>query len=176
LNPKLAPLLLDLKDLSDEDAEELTYREYIKLYTNIETHTCTVGFHKTHDGEEVIFYEDRFKHAFFTSSQKTSRQYAKDEFQRNRASRVRWIAPVIRGDIEGTECWRIFPRKRYHSDVNMPSRLYILWDEKYLVWLEPRRSGGWWFSTAYVAKRGKDYISKIIRNGICLWRNKIPRD
>jgi len=176
VNPNLASLLLDLSGLSDEEAEEVTYQEYIKLYTDQKTHGGRIGLRKTHDGEEVIFFEDRFGHAFFTSAQKTSRQYAKDEFQRNRASRVRWIGPIIQGDIGDTECWRIFPHQRYHSNTNMPSRLYILWDEKYLVWLEPRKSGSWWFSSAYVAERGKNYISDITRNGICFWRNKIPRD
>lgn len=176
MNPILASLLLDLSSLSDAEAEELTYQEYIKLYTDRKTHRGMVGERQTHDGEPVIFYEDRFEHAFFASAHKTSRQYAKDEFQRDRASRVHWIGQIIQGNVVGTECWRIAPSHRYHSNLKIPARLYILREENYLVWLEPREKGRWWFSTAYVANRGKAYIRRITAQGSCFWRKKTPRD
>lgn len=176
MNPALSSLLLDLGGLSDEQAEQKTYQEYIRFYTNRRTHRGMIGVHKTHDEEDVIFFEDRFEHAFFSSAQGTYRQYAKDKFQRSRAIRVRWIGPVIQGCVEGTECWKIFSNQRYHSDAGKPSRLYIVWHERYLVWLEPRKKGDWWFSSAYVAERGRRYISRITQNGVCLWRKEIPRD
>lgn len=170
MNPTLASLLLDLTGVSDEEAEKVTYQEYVRLYMDRRTHRGMVGERRTHDGQRVTFYEDRFEHAFFSSSEGASRQYAKDKFQRSRASRIRWIGPTIEGDIQGTDCWLIAPLGRYHSDAKAPARLYVLWEENYLVWLEPRRSGGWWFSSAYAAERGKSYIRSILNRGVLLWR------
>lgn len=104
MNPVLASLLLDLAGLSDEEAEELTYQEYVKLYMDRQTRRGMIGERQTHDGEPVIFYEDRFHHAFFTASDKITRPYAKNRFDRVRASRVRWIGGIIRGNIDGTSC------------------------------------------------------------------------
>ena len=176
MDPTLASLLLDLNGLSDDEAEALTYEEYIRLYMDRKTHRGMVGEHRTHDDEAVVFYEDRFEHAFFSSSHGARRRYVKDKFQRNRGSRVGWIGPVIQGDICGTECWRIAPIGHYHSDAKKPARLYILWEENYLVWLEPRRNGEWWFSTAYVAERGKTYIRNITNRGVRSWRKTKSRD
>jgi hypothetical protein len=176
VNSKLASLLLDLSGLSDEKAEELTYREYIKLYTDREMHSGRIGLRKTHDGKDVIFYEDRFEHAFFTSAYKTSRQYNKGKLDRVRASRLPWIGQIIEGNIPGTECWKICRAGRYHSGASTTARLYVLWDQNYLVWLEPQGEGAWWFSTAYVATGGRKYIRNITANGSCFWRKKISRD
>jgi hypothetical protein len=173
LNPVLASLLLDLRGLSDEEALELTYQEYVGLYMDRKTDKGMVGIRKTNDGQSVIFYQDRFEHAFFTSAHRTSRQYAKDKFQIDRAARVRWIGQVIEGNIPGTECWYISSTQRYHSNSGTPARLYVLWDEKYLVWLEPWRKD-WWFSIAYVATRGKAYIANIVARGAFFWRKKHP--
>jgi len=176
VDPLLASLLLDLSNLSDEQAEELTYNEYIRHYMDRETREGIRGERQTHDGQPVIFYEDRFEHAFFTSAYKTSRQYHKGKFVRIRGARVRWIGQVIKGNINGVECWKICRPVRYHSPDTTAARLYILWDENYLVWLEPLARGRWWFSTAYVASGGRPYIRKITANGACFWRKKISRD
>lgn len=175
MNPTLASLLLDLRGLSDKDAEELTRREYIKLYLDRRTRTGIVGRRQTHDNEPVMFYEDRFDHAFFTSAHKTSRQYSKDEFQRDRARRVRWIGQIIRGNIDGTECWWIpDPDRRDSSGKIIGKRLYVLWSENYIIWVEPLQSGKWKFSSAYWAS--KQYIRQITRKGTCFWRKKASRD
>jgi hypothetical protein len=166
----LSSLLLDLTGLSDEEAEKVAYEEYVKLYMDRRTHRGMIGERRTHDDQQVTFFEDRFEHAFFSSSEGASRQYAKDKFQKSRASRIGWIGRTIKGDIEGTECWLIAPLRRYHSDAEAPARLYVVWEENYLVWLEPRRNGGWWFSSAYVADRGKSYIRSILNRGTLLWR------
>lgn len=175
MNPNLASLILDLSNLSDEEAEQLTRRKYIQLYMDKKTYSGLVGERQTHDNQPVMFYEDRFDHAFFSSAHKTFRQYNKDEFQKDRASRVSWIGPVIQGNIEGTECWWIPDSNRRDSSGNIIiKRLYVVWDENYLVWLEPLKTGKWKFSSAYCAN--KNYIRKITGKGVCFWRKKIPRD
>ena len=175
MNPKLASLLLDLENLSEEEAEEKTYKEYIKLYTDHETHKGMVGVRKSHDGDDVLFYEWRFDHAFFESAYKTSRQYNKGKFSQQRASRIRWIGEIIAGNIEGCECYEIpdFNRRDATGRI-MIKRLYMLMEERYLVWLEPHQKGGWWFSSAYIETKGRNYIKrKIITGGM---RKKISRD
>jgi hypothetical protein len=176
VDPALASLLLDLTGLSDEEAEELTHQESIRFYLDRKTQRGMIGEHPTHDGQPVIFYEDRFDHAFYTSAYKASRQYHKGKFVRNRAARVRWIGEIIQGNIRGTECWKISRPARYHSVTSLAARLYVLWDENYLVWLEPLPMQRWWFSTAYVADRGRGYIHRILANGTCFWRKKLSRD
>ncbi len=165
MDPNLATLLLDLSDLSDEEAKDLTYREYIKNYMDQETRSGKIGLRKTHDGEYVIFFEDRFYHAFFTSIEKISRPYNKGIFDKERAARVRWIGEVISGNINGTSCWYIS-----ESPKSMKKRLYVVWDEYYLIWLNSRKEGGWKFSSAYLASQR--YIRGKTRKGNCFWRKK----
>lgn len=175
MDPALASLLLDLSDLSDEEAEQKTYREYVRLYMDRKTRKGMMGVRKTHDDEPVFFYEDRFNHAFFTAPNGVSRPYSKEKFDRVRASRVRWIGQVIRGNIDGTACWWIAdPVLRNTLGNIIIKRLYVLWDEYYLIWLNPRKGGGWKFSSAYVADHR--YIRKKTRCGRCFWRKKLSRD
>jgi hypothetical protein len=163
VNPALASLLLDLSNLCDEEAEAKTYQEYIRLYTDRKTRKGMVGTRKTHDGEDVVFYEERFEHAFFESAYKTSRKYNKGKFARNRAARIRWIGEIISGNIEGCECYHIPDfNRRDGSGRIMVKRLYVLWEEKYLIWLEPRKTGGWWFSSAYIESRSRSYVRRNI--------------
>jgi hypothetical protein len=165
VDPVLSSLLLDLTSLSDEEAERVTYQEYVKLYMDRRTHREMIGERRTHDGKAAVFYSDRFDHAFFTTSHRISRPRAKDKFDRNRASRVRWIGKVIEGEIANTECWCVVD-----PDTSARKRLYVLWDEHYLIWLNPRRQGGWKFSSAYTADRG--YIRSKTKQGTCIWRKK----
>ncbi len=165
MDPSLSSLLLDLSGLSNEEAEKLTFQEYIRLYTDRKTHTGMMGERQTHDGEPVVFYEDRFRHAFFTTYNRITRPYAKDRFDRVRASRVRWIGAVVRGNIPGTACWYVCD-----SPASLVKRLYVVWDEYYLVWLNARKQGGWKFSSAYVADQR--YTRQKTRCGKCFWRKK----
>ena len=129
-----------------------------------------IGERRTHDGQAAIFYEDRFDHAFFTSVDRTSRQFNKGRFDRLRGARVNWIGKMIAGEIENTECWLIPPE----APGGNPSRLYVLWEEAYVVWLLPRKDGGWRFSTAYVSSRND--LRRKTRYGRLMWRKKIPCD
>lgn len=177
MNPKLASLLLDLEGLTDEEAEEKTYQEYINLYTDTDTAKGRRGELEIHDKEKVVFFEDRFEHAFFTSAYKTSRQYNKDKFVRQRATRLFWIRAILQGQIDKAEGWRM-PSERFDSSGRpILKRLYVLWDENYLIWLEYlTKEKKWKFSSAYVESGGKRRIREITRMGVCFWRKKISRD
>jgi len=168
----LASLLLDLSNLSDKEAEEKTFQEYVRLYTDRETYKGMIGVRKTHDGEDVIFYEWRFDHAFFESAYKTSRKYNKGKFAMHRATRIQWIGEIISGNVDGCE-FCDFPNsdRRDSSGRIIIQRIYIVREENYIIWLEPHQKGGWWFSTAYVANEG--YIRRITKGCHC---KKISRD
>jgi len=160
--------------MSDEEAEDVTFQEYAKLYLDRETRKGMVGELQAHDGDTVVFTEWRFEHAFFTSRHKTTRQYNKGKFDRDRACRIRWIGWLIKGTISSVEYCHIPDRNRRDpSGRIMVKRLYVLWEERYLIWLEPRFTGGWWFSSAYVESRGWNYIRKLIRGCV---RKKVSRD
>jgi len=166
VNPILSSLLLDLSNMSDEEAEDLTFHKYIETYTTRQTRKGRVGEMKAHDGEPVTFTEWRFDHAFFTSVDKTTRPYNKSKFDRNRAQRILWIGKIVQGHIPSAECYHIpAPGRRDISGRLMVRRLYLIWEELYMIWLEPRSNGGWWFSSAYVEYRGKDYVRRIVRKG-----------
>jgi len=163
VDPILSSLLLDLTGLSDEEAEKVTYQEYVKLYMDRETHGGMRGERITHDGASVTFYADRFWHAFFTTHDKAQHPYDKTKLDRTRAARVRWIENVIGGKIPGTSCW-FLPA----LPGGVAKRLYVLWNECYLIWLNAANRGGWKFSSAYTADRG--YIRRKIKNAHSEWR------
>jgi len=171
LNEVLSSLLLDLTGLSDTEAEDLTFQEYGRLYLDHETRKGMVGELQTHDGEPVTFYEDRFYHAFFTTFDKVIRPHNKGLFDRSRAVRVSWIGEIIAGNVEGTECYHISSNTHSRFQAAIMKRLYVLPGERYVVWLEPLKRGGWKFSTAYLA--GNRDIRRITKGG---WRKKISRD
>ncbi len=174
MDPRLASLLLNLDDLSDEEAEQFVFEKYVELYLDRGEAPGRIGVRKAHDGADVKFGESRFEHAFCTHSE-TSRQYRKDEFVRTRGARVAWIGPVVAGEVEGIECWLIPPKNGKRDVRNRPrNRLYVVRSEAYVVWLEPTRDGGWWFSTAYVTsfQRLRSYCC----GGMLLWAHKKPRD
>ena len=163
MDPILSSLLLDLTGLSDEEAEKVTYDEYVKLYMDPQTRGGMRGERTTHDGASVTFYADRFDHAFFTTSDRISGPHAKGKFERTRAARVRWIQEVIGGKVPGTSCWFLPARPG-----GVAKRLYVAWDECYLIWLNATNRGGWKFSSAYTADRS--YIRSKTRWGTCIWR------
>ena len=167
MNDRLASLLIDLSETSDEEANRLVFEKYVELYLDATTASCRVGVRETHDGEPVVFFEDRFDHAFA----KTVAWCRKGPFDRLRGERVAWIGPVIAGEIEGTECW-LLPPKNGRRDLQgrRPNRAYIVHAEAYVVWLTPRVDGRWRFSTAYVA--GYSDIRRYRREGRRLWAHK----
>ncbi|HEV56629.1 MAG TPA: hypothetical protein ENN87_03920 [Phycisphaerales bacterium] len=163
MDPYLQTLLLNIEDLSDAEAEKLASRAYLEDYTDYDTHSGRRGERVTHDNQSVVFYEDRFEHAFFTTADKVNRPFNKSQFVRDRASRVRWIGEIIAGKLPGSECWLVY-------QGNVLKRLYVHWDECYVVWLEPTKTGKWKFSSAYTTSRAD------IRRKLCharrIWTKK----
>ncbi|HKQ34472.1 MAG TPA: hypothetical protein VJT11_04115 [Nitrospiraceae bacterium] len=105
-----------------------------------------VGKSTCHDGALVLFHEDQFDHAFYTSSNRGRYPNKKDIIDRERIKRMRWIKPVIEGSVTKTICYKVVD---YES--KRERRLYVVPERMYVVWLEARSDEGWKFSTAYVA-------------------------
>lgn len=120
----------------------------------------------THDGEPVWIYADDFDHAFFTAASKHRRGWAKDVVDPLRVARARWIVPVIGGHVQGTSCYRIVDFGAFKKPPP-EKRLYVLREERYVVWLLPRGRGGWRFKTAYVT--GHDDIDRYTRRQRRIW-------
>jgi hypothetical protein len=118
----------------------------------------------THDGIAVRVFSDAFDHAFRTSSDWCTRKYAKDKLDRERVARVRWIVPVVSGQVPRSACWSVRDKDRKKPN----RRMYLVWDENYVVWLQPTDDGLWKFSTAYRARDA--YIREYTANGMELWR------
>jgi hypothetical protein len=137
-------LLLDLTGLTDDEAKELARAKYRELYLN----RGRIGLYTAHDGESVIFYENQFEHAFF-SNQDRGRfaTFEKNVFARERVERIRWIGPLIGGEIPGSACWLV-PREGVGYS---PQRLYIIEANPYVAWVKPKETEpkGWSFVSAY---------------------------
>ena len=116
----------------------------------------------THDGERVRFQPSRFDHAFYTSATRKDRGRDKGVIAIGRVERLRWIVPVIAGQVAHTECWRCRDYRYRHQPE---SRLYIVGPEQYVVWLDAAKSGGFVFSSAYRASvpEIRGYIERQVR-------------
>jgi len=170
LNPILHSMFLDLRGLSEIEAEQVVFDKYVELYLDHGVPPRTMGVRKTHDGSDCLFTESRFGHAFFSKE-----RYTKEKFDRLRGARVAWIGPVISGKIEGTECWLVPPKGITRQDLARHcNRLYLVRDESFVVWLEPGKINKWWFSTTYVAGRGD--IRRYCNAGTLVWAQKTSRD
>jgi len=139
--------LLSFSGKNAAEAEKLGIGIYRQYYLD---NGKAFGVRKNHADEVVMFFEDRFEHAFWTSSNRARYPDKKDVIALDRLERIQWIYLVISGRVPGVECWHvpsITGRRR------PPNCLYIVWEEGYVVWLEPRNNGGWRFSSAYVTGR-----------------------
>ncbi len=157
----LNALLLNLTGLTDADVEALGRAEYRLLYARGDGRSSL----KAYDGVEVVFFEDRFDHAFFTTADRYRRPEAKNLLARDRVERIAWIGPILRGEVVGTQCWESSP---VHGSDPRKNRLCIASSELYVIFLEPLRSGNWKFSTAYVARGAQATEYKRGRKSV--WR------
>lgn len=153
----LNSLLTDLSNLTDPEVEETGYRLYGELFLDTEAR----GVRKTHDGEDVYFWEERFDHAFFAPANfhlTTEKQIV----DKGRVARIKWILPLIGGEVPNSECWLVKNKNRPEQ------RLYVRFSQNYIVWLEPRDAGGWKFSTAYPSEGWR--IRNYLKGAQRIWR------
>jgi hypothetical protein len=163
---ELEGLLINCTGLSDDEVEALGRRCWSDGYTD----DGRVYVAHAHDGEDVYFFPDRFEHAFFTSSNPARHPDAKDMLDRVRIERMRWIGIVIAGQVCGSFCIDAPPA----GSQRIRKRIYMVPEERYIVWLNQRKLGGYIFSTAYVAT--DRHFHTVQRGGKIVWRNKKPRD
>ena len=156
-NLDINSLILNLYDLDDSDIERLGYESYCDLFLDSEIR----GIRKTHDDEDVYFWEERFSHAFFTPA---NWQYTteKQVIDKARVARIKWILPLIGGLMTNSECWLVKNRNRPNQ------RLYVRFSQNYVIWLEPRDAGGWKFSTAYPSEGWR--IRNYLKGAERIWR------
>ncbi len=157
--PDIQSLIIDISEKTLSQIEATGRKIYADLYAGQSI--------ESHDGEPVFFFNDRFDHAFFTSSDRITHPGWKDILAPERVKRIQCIGPVIRGEIDGSSCWLTPsppPRNGYSK------RLYVVHICHYIIWLEPQRKGGWRFSTAYVAE--PRYISRACGEGKRIWVRK----
>ena len=122
-----------------------------------------VGELQAHDSSLVLFHEDRFEHAFFTSSNRTQFPKKKDVLDRKRVERIRWIKPIIEGRVKKTACYLLIDR----DQGNRHRRLYLAQDHLFVIWLEPRQESGWNFSSAYTAMTMD--VRRYCKSGKRIW-------
>jgi hypothetical protein len=117
----------------------------------------------------VVIYPDDadFTHAFFTAGDKHRRGWAKDVIDARRVARTRWIVPVIGGLVDGTQCFRVLDYAAYRKPPP-EKRLYVVRDERYVVWLIRRGAGDFRFKTAYVTGHGD--IERYIHRQRKIWK------
>lgn len=153
----LDKLLRDFSDLNDHDIEAEGEELYFDLFISPSRHTGQIV---AADGETIFFHADRYHHAFHTSEDRARLAYSKAKVARDRIERIGWIRPILEGHVPNIECWEVpvsshrpFPGKR----------AYVSWSHAYIIWLEPRRNGGFKFSSAYVTNRAD--LSRVLKNG-----------
>jgi hypothetical protein len=164
----LRELLIDLSAVTDAELE----KKGRELYRTYCLDNDRFGVRLCHDGQKAIFHATRFSHAFYDKPSRWSYVKSRDLPDESRLERVRWIGEVVGGKAPDSECWEVpGPDGRRRP----PNRLYLVWPENYVVWLEPRTEGGWKFSTAYVKTTGR--IRDYCRGGSKVWAYKeTPRD
>ena len=142
----LEALLLDIEALDSDQLLKEGMRLYRKLYLN----KGHVGIHETHDGQALLFYEEQFEHAFWSSPDRWSSPYSKVRAAKERIARIKWIGHLLAGQVDGSCCFQ-------GSGIGRPARhenrLYVIHHLSYVVWLEPRIAGGWKFYSGYPATR-----------------------
>jgi hypothetical protein len=165
--PELLNLLLDVNGLDAASLEQRGRELYQDLYLDNDRY----GLHKTHDHHLLIFHARQFDHAFFTSSDRICHPERKDILRPGSVQRIRWIAPVVYGEVEESACFEVpSPTGR----IRPPNRLYAIYRHPFVVWLEPRENGGWKFASAYPYSIVE--IRKYTRRGRTVWKWKTPHD
>jgi len=131
----LDSLLEDYWGLDDAQMQARAISIYQACYIT----SGAYGLHPTHDNDTVVFWSDRFAHAFFNKDKAAHFYGAKKVLDVERIERIRWIGEVVRGNVPNSVCWEVpSPEGR----LRPPNRLYIVNGRNYVVFLEPRMEGG----------------------------------
>lgn len=158
---ELEALLIDLAGKTQAEIEDIAWDAYRSLCD--ESHKARSLL--THDGRVVMFYEDRFEHAFFTSSNRARHPNWKDKLAVERVERIRWIREFIAGKAAGVECWET---ERLDGRLLPKMRIYLTWKPTYLVWLDELSDGfRFKFSSAYGPQTGD--LRRYCKAGRKLW-------
>jgi len=171
----MSELPVDLQDLgifnldgfTDEEVYDFGEEEYLDQYIDQGKKT---GDLTTHDGENVVFFADNYHHAFNTSKNRRKRAFRKDKVDRQRVARIEWIRIIIEGRAKNTECWEVPLRVPEEGKRPFPGkRAYVSWEHNYIIWLEPRKNGGFKFSTAYCPSRQQ--LAQYLKHSNKIWSN-----
>lgn len=156
-----------LSDYSDEEVYEVGENNYLEYYIEDQKQS---GDLISHDLQSVRFFADRYHHAFNTSKNRRRAEFRKDKVDRDRVARIDWIKIIIEGKAKDTECWEVPLRVPEEGKRPFPGkRAYVSWSQSYIIWLEPLRSGGFKFSTAYCVSRQK--LSLYLKHARKIWAN-----
>ncbi len=120
------------------------------------------GIHACHDGAEMRVYEDRIEHLITSSSDRSRNPFCHDQLDLRRIQRLRWIVPLISGQVPTSSCWEVADGKR-------TKRLYMFSPSRaqpYVVWLDPlRQDKTWKLSSAYLLDDHR-LLRRYVGNGI----------
>ena len=137
--------LLHLDGLSDpEEIYEYGKKIYAAEFLNLSN---IRGKIETHDGAKVVFFADRYDHAFRTSYDRARLAPDKSKVAIDRIERMLWIKELISKARSKVICKLETPPPRW-------KRAYYCHESNYIGWLEPLRLQdgrpiGWKFSSAY---------------------------
>lgn len=154
----LGRLLVNVSGKDNDEVVQVGRKHYEETFIT----GVRKGIHKTHDDEDVYFWQQRFNHAFFITNRST--RLKEEIVDKTRVARVKWIKPLISGNVPESECWLV------RNDSRPENRLYIILPHNFVVWLEPRDAGGWKFSTLYTTNRNE--IRRYQRNGTMIWKHR----
>lgn len=143
-------------NFNDDQYATLTHYDTIDEYRNHYINEYCNQKIYTHDGIEVVFYEDVFDHAFFKSGNRRVKG-DKSVFSTERAQRIHWIKKVLLDSSLTSYVGYDNKRKCY---VNS-RRVTILTPNNYVVVLNLRTSGKAKFITAYFCDDEDETINKI---------------
>ena len=107
---------------------------------------------KTFDGIEVKFYEERFEHAFYESSDKL--HSSKDVFSKDRATRIDWIEYTLKNP--NAELHAGWDKKK--KQVDRSRRVAFITPENYVVVIMLTGENKAKFVTAYYADNSSEKI------------------
>jgi len=158
---ELEALLIDLTGKSEAEIEAIG-RDAYRLLCDESYRQRTL---RTHDDRAVMFYEDRFEHAFFTSSNRARHRDWKDKLAVERIASLHWIREFIAGRAENVECWET---ERLDGRLLPKMRIYLTWNPTYIVWLDELSDGfRFKFSSAYGPQTGD--LRRYCQTGRKIW-------